>query len=148
LRPGEWEPTPDVTPEKKHDDQSDDDKKHPKHEKSLAAKRGEDWALRNAARGSVGVTRPIRVACYADRLVVTSDCDSAGDKVVAVDARGQLPIDSFISVVWEHIERWGIAGRSMYWRPVLQVSVAPGADGRFAELAARLEGSGLTVERK
>ena len=41
-----------------------------------------------------------------------------------------------------------MAGRGMYWRPVLQVSVAPDAQQRFAELAALLEGSGLTVERK
>jgi hypothetical protein len=31
---------------------------------------------------------------------------------------------------------------------VLQVSVAPGAEQRFAELSALLEGSGLTVQRK
>jgi hypothetical protein len=46
------------------------------------------------------------------------------------------------------MEAWGMAGRGMYWRPVLQVRVAAGAERRFAELAALLEGSGLTVERR
>jgi hypothetical protein len=36
----------------------------------------------------------------------------------------------------------------MYWKPVLQVVVAPGADDRFADLAALLDGSGMTVARK
>ena len=41
-----------------------------------------------------------------------------------------------------------MAGRGMYWRPVLQVYVAPDAERRFADLATLLAGSGLTIERK
>ena len=113
----------------------------------MAAKRGADWGLRDAARGSVGVTRPIRVECYADRLVVVSDRSPADNKVIALGPRTASSIDTFVSAVWEHME-WGMAGRGMYWRPVLQVYVAPDAEQRFAELSALLEGSGLTVERK
>ncbi len=74
LRPGEWEPTPDPPP-KKHDDKDgkDDDNPSSKHSKSLASKRGADWGLRDAGHGSVGVTRPIRIECYDDRLVVVSE---------------------------------------------------------------------------
>ena len=54
----------------------------------------------------------------------------------------------FISAIWGHIEGWGIAGRGMYWRPVLQVWVAPGGEERFADLSALLDGSGLTVKRR
>ena len=59
---------------------------------------------------------------------------------------GVLP--RLVSGVWERMESWGIAGRGMYWRPLLQVDVAPGAERRFVELAALLEGSGMMVERK
>ena len=150
MRPGEWEPTPDPPP-KKHDDKDDKDDDNPssKHSKSLASKRGADWGLRDAGRGSVGVTRPIRVECYGDRLVVVSERGPDSNKVIAAAARARHPsIDPLISAIWEQMESWGMAGRGMYWRPVLQVYVAPDADRRFAELSTLLEGSGLTVERK
>ena len=144
LRPGEWEPTPEAPP-KMSDDPND--KKH-NRPKSLADNRGEDWGLRNASRGSVGVTRPIRIECYADRLVVVSDRDPANTKVVPLGPSTASSIDTFVSAVWVQIEAWGIAGRGMYWKPVLQVAVAPGADERFADLAVLLDGSGMTVVRK
>ena len=151
LRPGEWQPTPEPPPPpKKHDDKDkdDDDKHGDKHKKSLAEKRGADWGLRDAARGSVGVTRPIRVECYADRLVVFSERGPTGNKVIPLGPRTQSSINPLISAVWDCMETWGMAGRGMYWRPVLQFYVAPDAEQRFAELSALLEGSGLTVERK
>jgi len=146
LRPGEWEPTPDLPPAKPDD--KHDDKHGDKHGMSLAAKRGADWGLRDAARGAVGITRPIRIECYADRLVVVSERGPVGNKVIALGPRSGSSIDTFIAAVWEHIEGWGIAGRGMYWRPRLQVYVAPDAESRFTELAALLEDSGLMVERK
>ena len=115
---------------------------------SLTAKRGKGWGLRDAARGSVGIRRPIRIECHVDRLVVLSDRSPRDNKVVPLGPRVESSVDTLISAVWEQMETWGIAGRSMYWRPVLKVSVAPGGERRFAELAALLEGSGLMVERK
>jgi hypothetical protein len=150
LRPGEWEPSPDRPPEKKDDDKNKDDDKLGKHSKPkpLASKRGDDWALREAGRGAVGVTRPMFVECYTDRLVVVSDRGPGGNKVVPLGPRTAQSVDLFISAVWDQIGAWGMAGRGMYWRPVLQVRVAPGAEQRFSELSALLEGSGLTVERR
>ena len=147
-RPGEWEPTSDLPPEKPKDKEEHKDKERRKDVKSLAEKRGQDWGLRDAAHGSVGVTRPIRVECYADRLVVISDRGPTHNKVIAIGARTETSVDPLISAAWEHIEGWGMAGRGMYWRPVLQVSVAPDAEPQFQELAALLEGSGLSVVRK
>ena len=151
LRPGEWQPTPEPPPEKKRDDKDGRRRQvgQASQAEALAEKRGEDWALRNAARGSVGLTRPIRVECYADRLVVVSDRGPAGNKVIPLGPRTASSINPLISAVWEQMEAWGMAGRGMYWRPVLQVCVAPGAEQRrFADLSSLLEGSGLTVERK
>ena len=149
LRPGEWEPSPDRPPKRDDKDKDDDDKsgKHPKP-KPVASKRGDDWALREAGRGSVGVTRPMCVECYADRLVVVSDRGPSGDKVVPLGPRTSASVDLFISAVWDQIGAWGMAGRGMYWRPILQVRVAPGAEQRFSELSRLLEGSGLKVERR
>lgn len=149
LRPGEWEPTPEPPPKRPEEKPNDFDKKRGgKHEKSLAEKRGADWGLRDAARGSVGVTRPIRIECYADRLVIVSERNPAANRVIPLGPRTGSSIDTFISGVWEHMETWGIAGRGMFWRPVLQVHVAAGAEQRFIDLSELLDGSGLTVVRK
>ena len=154
LRPGEWEPSPDPPPKepKKPDDEKDKDKDLDrfgrKREKSPIDKRGEDWGLRNAANGSAGVTRPIRVECYHDRLVVVSERGPIYNGQVAIGPRMASSIDPFISAIWEHMDAWGIAGRGMYWRPVLEIKVAPDAEQRFSDLNALLTGSGLTVVRE
>ena len=41
-----------------------------------------------------------------------------------------------------------MAGREMYWRPVLNFYVVPGAEPRMLDLTRSLEGSGLVIERK
>jgi len=149
LRPGEWQPTPEPppkTPEDKPD--KDKERRDRKPKKSLAENRGEDWGLRNPARGTVGVTRPIRVECHADSLMILSDRGSAGNQVIALGPNTEASVDKLIGVVWEHMESWGMAGRGMYWRPVLQVQVDPGAEHRYEDLAALLEGSGITVKKK
>ncbi|MCR4412939.1 MAG: hypothetical protein NUV77_11020 [Thermoguttaceae bacterium] len=139
LRPGEWVPyeRPPKRPEAA-------DEKSPK---SLAASRGKNWALPDATRNSVPITRSIRVACHADRLVVFGESRGDVEQIVQLGARMEDSIDQLISAVWEHIKRWGVAGRGMYWRPVLAVDVAPGAEARYAELKTLLEESGVDVER-
>ena len=155
MRPGEWRPTPPAPPPKPlKDDNTDENDKHDprgrphKKPKSLAATHGMDWALRNAAAGSTPIARPIRVVCQADRLVILPDRGNAAGKVIALDQHTEDAIGPFVSTLQTHIESWGMAGNRMYWRPVLQVQVAPGAEECFHDISALLEGSGLTVERK
>ena len=96
----------------------------------------------------MAVTRPIRVDCYADRLVLVPEEGNHSPRTVPLDGPAEGSIDKFISAVWEHMDSWGIAGKGMYWRPVLKVRVAPGGQRRFAEISRLLEDSGLAVERK
>ncbi len=139
LRPGEWVPyeRPPKRPEA-NDDPSP---------KSLATSRGKNWALPDATRNSVPITRSIRVVCRADRLVVFGESHGDVEQIVQLGARVEDSVDQLISAIWEHMKRWGVAGRGMYWRPVLAVEVAPGAEARYAELKALLEESGVDVER-
>ena len=147
LRPGEWR-EPEKPPVIKAEDEKPDEKKNGKHAKSLASKRGQDWALPDAAHGSVPVTRPIRIECRADQLVIIPEAGLSGGKTVTMGTRTETSIQAFISAVWEHMETWGIAGRGMYWRPILNVYVAPGAEQRFADLQMLMDGSGLKIVRK
>jgi hypothetical protein len=116
--------------------------------KSLADKRGQDWGLRDAASGAVPNSRPIRIDCYPDRLVLVPDDPRMPAKMVPFGDSSERSIDKLMAAVWEDMDSWGIAGRNMYWRPILSVNVAPGAEQRFEELTILLRGSGLNVRKK
>ena len=94
------------------------------------------------------ITRPIRVACYHDRLVIVSEDALGPTKTVPLRSRTEESIEEFVSAVWEHMNGWGIAGRGMYWRPILNLHVGTDAQPRFEELQALLEDSGLEVRRR
>ena len=149
LRPGEWIPQEPKPPRKPPDEIEPDGKSKGRNAKSkrLADTRGENWGLPNAARGSVGITRPIHVRCFADRLEFLPENGTAAGKAVPLGARTEDAIDGLVSAVWEHMKPWGIGGRGMYWRPILKVEIAPGAEIRYAELKSLLDNSGLIVER-
>ena len=140
-RPGEWQP------HEMYDTRPDDNDKKD-DPKSLAKKRGRDWGLRDANHKSTPISRPIRVECYADRLVLVPDTGWSGRKEIPLGPRTEGSIDKFIAAVWDDMDSWGMAGNSMYWHPVLNCYVAPGGQQRFNDLHILLEGSGLPVERK
>ncbi len=116
---------------------------------AMADSRGADWALPRSTPGATGVTRPLRVDCYADRLVIVPDAsDKRPPKVVEFPGTTAGSIDAFVSAIWDEMEHWGIALAGGYWKPVLQFRVADGAEPRFAEVHALLRDSGLVVRRK
>ena len=145
LRPGEWVEKP-PPPRKTPDEQKE--KKKKEKVRSLAETRGRDWGLPDAARGSVGVTRPVRIDCHQDRLVIAPDQGTAGGKSIPLGERTETSVDAFISAVWEYMDSWGIAGKGMYWKPVLSVHVVPNGEARYDELKTLLDGSGLDVKRR
>jgi len=114
---------------------------------SLAKVRGRNWGLPTATEASVPITSPIRIDCYPDRLVLVPEKGLGQPKVVPLGARTEDAIDALVSGIWQYIELWGSAGNGMYWRPVLNVHVAPGAQPRYADLKILLDGSGLEVKR-
>jgi hypothetical protein len=116
--------------------------------RSLAKVRGRNWGLPNAVGGSVAITSPIRIDCFPDRLVLVPERNLGQPTVVPLGPRTEDGLDTLVSAVWQYMERWGSAGTGMYWRPVLNVRVAPAAEARYADLKILLEGSGLEVTRK
>jgi hypothetical protein len=113
---------------------------------SLAKSRGKNWALPGASQGSVGVTRPLRVEIAADRIVIDAGNPGVARQEIACCGATEAVVEQFVSNVWDQMRGWGIAGRGMYWRPVLNLHVLPGGQQRAAELKALLEGSGLDVK--
>ncbi len=145
LRPGEWYDRP---PEATRGTDATDPgraEKSQSHKKDLTSLRGRNWALPDATANAIPITRPIAVECYADRLVIGSE--SSHRKEIRLGRQMLESVDEMVGTIWEQMESWGIAGRGMYWRPVLSVRVAPGAEARFQELQTLLEGSGVRIER-
>lgn len=116
---------------------------------SLADSKGKNWALPDASQYAIALTRPIRIECAADHLRIIPE--RRGDhmaKRIEFGDHTENSVDELVSDIWDHMRGWGIAGKGMYWKPVLQVEVAPGGEERYSELAALLDGSGLTVREK
>ena len=115
----------------------------------LSGARGRNWALPGRGVGSTGITRPINIDCFDDRLVVVPENRYRAEALeLPVGESLQPQIDTLVIEVAKRMEAWGIAGNNMYWKPVLQVDVDAGAEYRYAELAALLRESGIVVLRK
>ena len=111
---------------------------------SLARTRGANWALPTETAGATGYVRPVSVTCRPNEVLL----EDAGGKLVSVsfDAEDSVAIDKLVTIIWQRIDTWGVAGNNAYWKPGLKVNVTEGARDRFESIKALLSGSGLTVE--
>ncbi len=115
---------------------------------SLSRTRGKDWAVPQAPAGATAITRPIRIVCQSDRLVILPErADPRAPRVLEMPNGPSAIVDRFVDAIWEHVGRWGIAVAGGYWEPKLRVTVAPGGESSFQRLAQLLDGSGLEVQR-
>jgi hypothetical protein len=89
----------------------------------------------------------VQVYCSSDRLTVFSD-RGVPDKQINLGVRTEDSVDELVSTVWGQVEAWGMAGRSMYWKPILSMHVAPDGAERYQELKTLLANSGLDVTGK
>ena len=120
---------------------------------SMASQRGANWALPRASRNTVPISRTVRIVVRQDRLVIVPDRGTVGANEgrgteVPIPGRTEAMIDQFVSTLWDHIATWGIAGKGMYWRPVVDLYVAPDAAWRADQLKKLLDGSGLELVDK
>jgi hypothetical protein len=142
LHPGEWhEKPPELPPEPVVQVKGKKKETPPKHH-------NQDWGLRDTAHGSVPITRPVILECQADKLLLLPDRGRGGNPVVVMASETESSIDDVVSAIWDRMGQWGMAGRGMYWRPVLHVRVAAGGEQRFSDLQVLLQNSGLDVVRQ
>ncbi|HOA51818.1 MAG TPA: hypothetical protein PKI05_06145, partial [Thermogutta sp.] len=113
----------------------------------LAEQRGRNWGLPPHAASAIPVTRPIRIDCFPDRVVLIPEQGLDHIRVFYLTPSPAKAVDELVKAIREYVETWGIAGNNMYWRPVLSVRVAPGAEAQFQILQILLKDSGLTVEQ-
>lgn len=115
---------------------------------SMSKNRGKNWALPTSHTASVPVQRPIRVECWSDRLVLVPDTRDQQPQVISLGERTEDAIEPLVGAVRTYTRSWGIAGRSMYWKPQLVLNVNPNAEARAADLQTLLADSGWDVKRK
>ncbi|MBX3434784.1 MAG: hypothetical protein KF847_15815 [Pirellulales bacterium] len=119
-------------------------------EQSLAKTRGVDWALNLASRNAAPISRPIQAIVRADSISVQSNrfadpgAQPTGSEV-RLDQPTDKAVDELVDALRSQVKTWGLAGQNLYWKPVLVVTVEPGAEPNATKLARLLEGSGIDV---
>ena len=113
----------------------------------IANVRGANWALPGISQGSFPFARPIRVEISKDDITLVPTDSRQKSTVVRFEGQTREAIEQFVAAVWRYMETWGTAGRGMYWKPILNIYVAPGAENRAGELEYLLQGSGLESAR-
>lgn len=115
----------------------------------LSNSRGRNFAVPQANESLVGVTRAIRVECQQDRLIVHPEKGQRRTPaVISLTEDSRRGMDQLLTQINKEKDGWGLALAGGYWKPVLKVEVAPGAEPRFAELQTLLHESGIVVERR
>lgn len=115
----------------------------------VASRRGRGWAWSQGPPTQTPVTRSVRLQCLSDRWIVLPDSGSANDAVtIFFEDAPQLRAEKLAKLIADRVEGWGLALTGGYWKPVLDVDVAPDADWRFDQLRQLMDGSGLEIQRR
>jgi hypothetical protein len=117
--------------------------------KDLSETRGENWALEGRGLAAVPVRRSIRVIVRNDRFAILPDGATfeatAGGREIPLTESTSQHVDEIVAAVQQEVRGWGIAGRGLYWRPVLVMQVGPEGDARAGELTRLLRNSGIEL---
>lgn len=117
--------------------------------KSVSGSKGSNWGLPNGT-APIAFQRPISAICFADRIVLVPEAgDFRGPVVVNLAADPTTAVvNELAPAIAKRIERWGIAGKNSYWRPVLDTAVQPGGEARWAEFQVLMHDSGIELQRR
>lgn len=108
--------------------------------------RGKNWAIRNANPGQIPIRRTIQIVVRGDAVVILPE--SAGATPGQEFPFGDLPeaaYEDLAAAVDKRIKDWGMAGKGLYWRPVVELKVASDGDQRIDDLTGLLRHGGLEV---
>ncbi|WP_425618413.1 hypothetical protein NA78x_002118 [Anatilimnocola sp. NA78] len=119
-------------------------------QRSGSSRTASNWGLPGAQGRTTAVTRPIRVVCLPDKLVVVPERGVDRPATVVAISPQMKPeeVDQFVKAVQKHLDSWGAAMTNGYWKPVLQVEVTRAGEPQFETLQQMLSGSGFEIQRK
>jgi hypothetical protein len=110
---------------------------------SLAGKRGSNWASLATHDRPIPLRRPIRLECAADEFRLLDDGGGRVETRVPIGVRTADSIDLLVAAVHAKVNRGGMAGDRMYWKPELVLSETPDGRSRREDLERLLVESGL-----
>lgn len=117
--------------------------------KSLASTKGKDWAVMRNGNGTSGVTRPVRMRINGNQLVLLADPTiNEAEKIIPIYNDTGASIPDLVQSIEKRIDKWGLAGKGLYWSPELVFEVTPDGESRFTDLQHLLDNSGWIVRRK
>jgi hypothetical protein len=112
--------------------------------------RGKNWALIDANAQATPIRRTIQAVVRGDRVAVLPEGTSAaagaaGGREIPLTGNSRDAYEPFMMALESQIKDWGMAGRGLYWRPVLEVNVGPDGQQRAADIARLLKNSGIEL---
>jgi hypothetical protein len=99
---------------------------------------------------SVPIRRPIHLVVRGDRVAILPDGSTTSDpltggKEIPLSGRTEASLDQVVSALRTHVGQWGMAGRGMFWRPVVVLDVGPDGQQRAQELVQLLKRRGIVL---
>jgi hypothetical protein len=117
---------------------------------SIANTRGSNWAVNQPKQRSMAIRRTIHVVVRNNQMTLLPGSyarrNEGTGKPISLDQPVDTISDEFSAAVKERIDDWGLAGSGMYWRPVLELTVEPGAQMTANRISHLLHDSGVEVQ--
>ncbi len=127
-------------------------KNDPEHnaQRSKTKVRGKNWAIRNADPGMIPIRRTIQVVVRDDVMSILAEASAANQENMTGSefkfADGPpAAYEALINAVDARIDSWGMAGKGLYWRPVVELKVVADGNHRVDDLMRLLQHSGIEV---
>ena len=115
---------------------------------SMAQSRGKNWASLATQDRPIPLTRPIRVECSLNEFRFLDDAGRRVESRLPVTGDTADAIDPLVATIHSRVERWGIAGDRMYWKPQLVLSETADGKSRREDLERLLADSGLETRSR
>jgi hypothetical protein len=122
-----------------------DDKPQEKHHA-----RGKNWALVDANSQATPIRRTIQVVVRGDRVSILPEGASAAaaaaaGREISLSGNSRETYEPFVTALETQIQDWGMAGKGLYWRPVLDINIGPDGQQRAADITRLLKNSGIEL---
>ncbi len=99
--------------------------------------------------GTSGIVRPLRLRVTSTSLILLADPTiNEPEQALPLEANTVQAIPGLVQNVEKRIDKWGLAGKGLYWSPELVFEVTPDGEARYADLQTLLDNSGWIVRRK
>lgn len=116
----------------------------------VTASKGANLDPPRGQSGSVPIRRSIHLVVRADHVAILPERSTAsgpafGGKEIQIPGATEASLDEIVKALRSHVEEWGIAGRGLFWRPVLVLDVGPDGWRRAEELERLFKRRGIEL---